>query len=879
MSQEFDDRTPARRGNCDAACLEESQELQPALAAGRFVEVRGERWRIRDARRHERCASLHLIGAAPSNAGRPKTILVPFDRPLPVLSAVHLRRVGRRRWIRALRSHVARLSGTFGLEAAAAASLALLDWQLEPAMALLGGDACRALLADEVGLGKTVQAGLALAECLARNDLGHALVLVPAGLRDQWAGELRSRFGIEALVMDAVALARARASTLASVNPWATAPVVIASLDLVKRPEVLPGPAAIVWDLLVVDEAHAAASAPERHRAVFRLARLARRLLLLTATPHAGDEAAFRALCDLGRHEGEPPITLFRRTRQSVGVPVTRRVHLLRVRASDSAPELHALLSRYINRVLLESSARGDRAARLAMVVLAKRAFSSTQAFAVSLERREALLGTAGAGPAAQLQLPLDDAAGDLDGDDRLPDDILSSPGLDDVAAEREWLRHLADMARSLAAGDRKMAALARMVRRVREPVVVFTEYRDTLDHAAAVISGVCPVAILHGGLDRAERRDVLRRFATGDVCVLVATDVGGQGLNLQESCRLIVSVELPWNPMRLEQRIGRVDRLGQARRVHAVHLVAAGTAEEYVLARLVVRLTRARVAVGGAGEPLGDLTEEAISRVLLDAQEDADHVLEGLFAPLAERQPAPGGGVEVTAARSDGEALEPPFILPPRSSARRAADERARLEQTRRLRGGGAWHDRNAPREVPVTSVSRRRLAPFLGPGRPAGAAIVAFYAASIVDRRGALVEECLWPLAVACPGREAGTSLETRAGIEAWLRQHRGALDQAARGAASERIVAITPAHRVAAGALQAREAAIRAALIQERARRDGPFQAGLFDRRAIHAADRGRAEIDRLLDQSAPRDDVSRDLCLSGEPELSLLLIVRG
>ena len=144
---------------------------------------------------------------------------------------------------------------------------------------------------------------------------------------------------------------------------------------------------------------------------------------------------------------------------------------------------------------------------------------------------------------------------------------------------------------------------MLRRLGRLHEQAIVFTEYRDTLLHLRQHLS--CDCAVLHGGLTRDERRMQLERFTTGRCRVLLATDAAGEGLNLHERCRAVVNLELPWNPMRLEQRIGRVDRIGQKRRVHAFHLVSRGGGELRILDYLRAKLTRARADIS-ASDPLG---------------------------------------------------------------------------------------------------------------------------------------------------------------------------------------------------------------------------------------------------------------------------------
>src|SRR5207302_10470790 len=174
-------------------------------------------------------------------------------------------------------------------------------------------------------LGKTIQAGLIVAETIARAPDARVLVISPAGLREQWRGELRSRFDVGAEVLDAEGLARAAAQLVPGVNPWSIQPVAITSIDYVKRPEVMRSLEALTWDVVVFDEAHALAGRSDRATAAAALARRARVVVMLTATPHSGDDEAFARLCALGDIDDVFPLTTFRRTRSDVGLPHGRR--------------------------------------------------------------------------------------------------------------------------------------------------------------------------------------------------------------------------------------------------------------------------------------------------------------------------------------------------------------------------------------------------------------------------------------------------------------------------------------------------------------------------------------------------------------------------
>jgi hypothetical protein len=261
---------------------------------------------------------------------------------------------------------------------------------------------------------------------------------------------------------------------------------------------------------------------------------------------------------------------------------------------------MHAALAAYTRHVRRDAPESTAAAAHLAMNVLARRACSSAASLARSVERRMALLADAVPLSEIQLFLPLDEAT---TRDDEEPGTELAAPGLADAGAERRWLERLLVLARAAEADETKVAAIARFLRRTRERAIVFTEYRDTLERLGRAFDGsnVCgaaPAARLHGGLTSAERAAELGRFTSGQARLLLATDAASEGLNLHHGCRLVVNLEVPWTPLRFEQRVGRVDRLGQRARVHAVTLIARNTIEESVTARFRERLERVTEAL-----------------------------------------------------------------------------------------------------------------------------------------------------------------------------------------------------------------------------------------------------------------------------------------
>lgn len=540
--------------------------------------------------RHADASVVDVRGCDRSNRGCRTRFLLPFEPFERIRLTDATRVVTKRRWRHLASSALADALPSYdALRTVAASRIEILPFQLEPAIAIARGVATRILIADDVGLGKTVQAGLVIAEALERDADAHVLVVVPAALREQWAQELRLRFGLTPTVMDSMSLVQPGIRA-AGANPWSAHPVIITSVDYLKRPEVLRALEGLVWDVVVLDEAHGLAGRSDRHAAAVVIGERARTLVVLTATPHSGDEESFERLCDIGSLDGQFSLLIFRRTRQEAGLPSERKTTWLRVAPTAAEVAMHEALVTYAREVWRQHGHAGAPA-RLAMIVLARRACSSASSLARSVERRLSLLFD---GPTAveretalQFGLPL----GPPDSDDEEPDAELGGRGLSDSDDERRVLERILALARTAENAESKLSAVRRLLRRAAEPAIVFTEYRDTLAALAGALSEF-GTAQLHGGLAARERNDVISRFTSGDANVLLATDAAGEGLNLQHRCRLVIDLELPWTPRRLEQRVGRVDRIGQRRRVHQLHLISAGTIEESTVATLLRRRT-----------------------------------------------------------------------------------------------------------------------------------------------------------------------------------------------------------------------------------------------------------------------------------------------
>jgi superfamily II DNA or RNA helicase len=584
------------------------QQLRTSIDAGQLVTVRDEPWIVLGTEQFDAVRLVHLRGIGDTNRDELRSVASPFDPVHPTAAPTGLQRTARRRVLAAAAATAADAVPWQECWTAASARIELHAWQLEPAMAAVNG-AMRILLADHVGQGKTIQAALIVSELFARRLAQRVLVLTPPSLREQWAAEMHERFGLTPTIFDQASLTATTATLPVGVNPWQTAPLIISSIDLVKRPEVRAAIECVAFDLLIVDEAHHVTPSTDRGALVAELAARTPWVVLVTATPHSGDETAFAFLQRLGSGEGEPLVT-FRRDRPRPAMGTSRRSRLFMVTPTAAERLLLDAVVAYVHAVR-RAGGHGTGASLVASVI-ARRASSSAEAAAQTLRRRAALLSRAVA-PETQPVLPWEDPdAADAD----LDDAALAMAGLANVREEVEWLERMALLADRAQTRSSKAAAIRRLLSRTSEQVLVFTEYRDAAHQIRTMLSDVSSIAVLHGALSPRERRGVVESFNRGLVRTLVATDAAGEGLNLHHRCRLVVNLELPWTPRRLEQRIGRVDRLGQARRVHAMQLVHRQSFEGTVIARLERRRTIASARMAGAS-PVERDTVAALQRHL----------------------------------------------------------------------------------------------------------------------------------------------------------------------------------------------------------------------------------------------------------------------
>jgi superfamily II DNA or RNA helicase len=515
------------------------------------------------------------------------------------------------------------------LQAPFRAGIQIKDYQLEPVAKALRMPRVALLIADDVGLGKTIEAGLVIEEMLLRHRARRMVIVCPASLTLKWRDEMRDKFGLTFTVLDAEALKELRRSHGLQANPFGVYPRIIISLPWLRTPrvqrlldEVLDASTRHVgfFDLLVVDEVHhCAPPAPTKGRqgyavdslqtmAVRRMSEHSQHRLLLSATPHNGYSESWEALLEMvdprrfARGVEPDPVALsevlVRRLKDEIVTPEGDREFAERLPAealvvtyTDTERRGHDLLAAYAS-MRSGSSKRND----LVTLLLKKRLFSSPAAFAKTLERHVASLADAVG----------DDQMGPVDigydWDDE-PDDAAGSEaesallvgaatGLTSEAGVvleqlRDWARAQNGPADSKA--ERLISELNLICRSegvwTDERVVVFTEYVDTQNWLASLLGarglGGERLGLLHGGMDSIKREHLKAAFQASPVRdpirILIATDAASEGIDLQEHCCRIINYDIPFNPNRLEQRIGRVDRFGQRRSVHVGHFVGVG--------------------------------------------------------------------------------------------------------------------------------------------------------------------------------------------------------------------------------------------------------------------------------------------------------------
>ena len=564
-------------------------------------------------------------------------------------------------------------------------------YQFAPLARLLADPRRSVLIADDVGLGKTIEAGICLAELIARGVGRRILLVVPPGLIPQWLDEMWDKFGLRFTpIENSASLDRAQTAVSEGIQPWAYFDRVITSTEYLKRRDVHAAALAQPWDVIVVDEAHYLAESgtpanpysTARARLGPKLRSAARSLILLTATPHNGYRHSFRSLLELveptdaslhGRTEDiqrRVGRSMIRRLKSQIlksapdgncepAFPVRLPVQRVEVTGlNGDEREIFALVASYCSKTL--AAAAGSDEADLvsfAMQIVKKRMLSSRAALTQTIKNRlEAVTARKPEEPPARAELrelqsdvPLSENTAE-----RIANRILRAGVSRDLKrreAEKKQLKAIERLLQRVAdLPDPKVTALIEDLARevlplAGEKAIVFTEYRDTLNalrEALARHDGFRNSFVeLTGGLSPAQRKARIAGFHAPECRLLLATDAASEGLNLQKHCCRLYHVELPWNPNRLEQRNGRIDRHGQTRPPIIKYLFYPDSPEDRVLDRLVQRIGQMHDDRVSTPDILGILEGSRLDAVLgsVDSLQAAESAASSLLRVFEDRQ------------------------------------------------------------------------------------------------------------------------------------------------------------------------------------------------------------------------------------------------
>lgn len=545
----------------------------------------------------------------------------------------------------------------------------------------------RFVLADDPGSGKTIMAGLLIRELLMRADAKRVMIVSPGSLTQQWQDELWDKFGLTFDILSLESVERsASGNYFEDVDQ-----LLVRLDQLARNESLLAKLEQTEWDLVIIDEAHKCSATfdgtevrkTQRFALAETLSKLTRHFLLMTATPHNGKEADFQVWLSLldgdrfygkfrqGAHKVDVSDLMRRMVKEDLvkfdGTPLFPERIARTVQYELSGPEamLYASVTDYV-RDQMDSADRLDGKRRgavgFALTQIQRRLASSPEAIYRSLSRRrkkmeerlnEARLLSRGNELRDDLLRGLsrrvsDDLEDDLDAEahellaDEAVDQASAAQTLAELESEVFTLKVLEQQAHDLVLSDRdrKWDELSRLLQgtpEMRRPdgsrrkMMIFTEHRDTLNYLTRKIADLLgdpeAVVVIHGAVNRDDRAKAQARFRNdARVVVMVATDAAGEGVNLQNA-NLMINYDLPWNPNRLEQRFGRIHRIGQTEVCHLWNLVAAGTREGEVFKRLFDKIEIVRGALGGkVFDVLGEAFDDVSLRdLLIDAIRHGD--------------------------------------------------------------------------------------------------------------------------------------------------------------------------------------------------------------------------------------------------------------
>lgn len=505
---------------------------------------------------------------------------------------------------------------------------------------LLARSIIRALLAHDAGAGKTIMAGIIIKELKRRQDINRILIVSPAALTIQWRRELLTKFGEDFTIISREMMDKQHLDIL---DVWRSTDLAITSVAFSRQKYVRRALEAVEWDLVIVDEAHKLAAYRKPNGSTVKtqayelgevLTRRAIHFLLMTATPHKGDPENYRLLIRLIDPEwgdalahgpGHNPLVL-RRTKEEMRKPngdplyPERVVETIPYNLSASEGELLEQVFKLVRRRFEKAKSLNRQNAAFALIMLSRRLASSPYALRKSLERMRSAAERRSNRRVSLVEEPSNEEHWEEWEDLPETERWKLERQAEEAAAEYLDLKQLDSLITRndalISEGvQQKINELKKAcdlwVKERGEQMIVFTEFKDTLDHLLDCMRDwEISTAQIHGGMALPERRQAEKLFWEGQAQVLVATEAAGEGINLQ-CCHVMINFDLPWNPTRLEQRMGRIHRYGQkADTVYIFNLLAQNSMEDEVKQALLDKLNQMR-------KDLGDKVFDVVGQVL----------------------------------------------------------------------------------------------------------------------------------------------------------------------------------------------------------------------------------------------------------------------
>lgn len=661
------------------------------LLPGTEVQARGLRWEVVSTENLGQETLFRLRGLENAVLGQELDILHPFEPIEPVRHELRPDRAAPlTNWLVYHQAFLLEQAlGPDALLAVQPGRLRIEPYQLVPVLRAIRMSRVRMLLADGVGLGKTIQAGLVITELVARRLAHRILIVSPAGpLLEQWQMEMSQRFGLRLEVIDRAKLDDVRRGTELGSNPFDHVPLGLVSVDFLKQERVLELLERASYDVVVIDEAHHCMKVgatqdrddSQRRRLAEVLARRCDALLLLTATPHDGNDPSFASLCELldpslvdgrGALRGERyrPYVV-RRLKKHVVDPKTK-LSLFKERIVEPRPvtpdptkhskfiELQRGLLDLVAPELRRAFRNRNYADVLAYIALLKRSVSTVaackQTLTVVAERFQHLLTEKADEQENRRQRIRTlreynkklERFGTITAEEEQEKGLLEAEQLAQQLAElhRETRRssshiskvsdvvaHLDDLialAGEAELQDPKLDELVAIIESIRDKehqanILVYTEYVDSQIAAEKRLKQLGTILTMNGTDNEKDRSNITDRFRTHDNLILLSTDSAAEGLNLHQRCHHLLHLELPFNPNRLEQRNGRIDRYGQKFDPMVRYLYLRGTFEERILLRLIAKYERQRARLTFVPNTLGltsstDASQERLLKGIMD--------------------------------------------------------------------------------------------------------------------------------------------------------------------------------------------------------------------------------------------------------------------